>query len=129
MAYQHIEKTNLKLILCIPYYFDDLGFSSCLEELVTDACDGLAIMNYYRNNEAKHISYEVSLCRKYDKQCINIYEFLEPGRHELKDINTYYHQGIEAAKNSFNSLQQEFGNELGLSFHDYETVRRLADNE
>lgn len=129
IVYQSIETADLKLILCIPYYFDDMGLSSYLEELVADACDGLAIMNYYRNNEAKRISYEVSLCRKYDKQCINIYEFLEPGRHELEDINTYYHQGIEAAKDSFNSLQQEFGNELGLSFHDYKTVRRLLANE
>lgn len=129
-VYQLTRKNNFELIICIPYYFDSLGFPDSLETIVKDACDGLAIMNYYRKNEAEHIEYETSLCEKYEKQIINIYEFKKPGEHSLERINTYYELGIETAEENFKDLQNKLDNfDINLAFHDYDALKEIDKDE
>lgn len=129
-VYQITQKNNLELIICIPYYYDNWGFSESLDLLVKDACDGIAIMNYYRKNEAKHIEYEVSLCEKYEKQIINIYEFKKPGEHSLESINTYYELGIKEAEESFIDLQNKLDNsDINLALHDYDALKEIDKDE
>ena len=42
------QATELEVILCVPYFYDLMGFSKELEQLIAEAADAVAVMNYYR---------------------------------------------------------------------------------
>lgn len=130
IAYKKAKENKLEMIVCIPYYYDTKGFSDFLEKLIKDGCDGIAIMNYYQKNEYEHIKKEVELAKKYNKTCINIYEFQSSGKYDLADENTYYEEGIEKAEENFKVLRNKLdSNNLVLSFHEYKTIKELMENE
>ena len=124
----HAE-TKLELLVCVPYYYDN-DHAECLEELVKNGCDGLAVMNYYRKNEAAHIKTEIELCNRYDKAVINIFELKKPGTMELQEINTYHGKSITEATESWEAIRKECMKEdLGLAFHDLASYREVTENE
>ncbi len=127
-AYNYAKENSLEVILCIPYYYDHKGYHDQLEKLVKECCDQLAIMNYYRKDEAKHIQDEVKLCKQYNKQCINIYEFND-GKGITKQ-NTYHDIGLTGAYDNFTKLKEKLADDkLKLSLHDYDAIRELLENE
>ena len=130
IAYKKAKENKLEMIVCIPYYYDTKGFSDFLEKLIKDGCDGIAIMNYYQKNEYEHIKEEVELTKKYNKTCINIYEFQPSGKYDLIDENTYYEEGIEKAEENFKVLRNKLdSNNLVLGFHEYKAIKELMENE
>ena len=130
IAYKKAKENKLEMIVCIPYYYDTKGFSDFLEKLIKDGCDGIAIMNYYQKNEYEHIKKEVELAKKYNKTCINIYEFQSSGKYDLADENTYYEEGIEKAEENFKVLRNKLdSNNLVLGFHEYKAIKGLMGNE
>ncbi len=131
IAYKKAKENKLEMIVCIPYYYDTKGFSDFLEKLIKGGCDGIAIMNYYQENEYEHIKEEVELTKKYNKTCINIYEFQPSGgKYDLIDENTYYEEGIEKAEENFKVLRNKLdSNNLVLGFHEYKAIKELMENE
>lgn len=127
-AYAAAHAAGLKVELCIPYWYDSsYGYNDQLEDLIANACDSIAVMNYYKNDkEIKHIASELELCRKYDKPIVNITEMQEPGTHGLTENNTYYHDGMEAVEEMWSEMEAYFGYEkLGYSYHYLNTMVEL----
>ena len=84
------QRGSLEVLICIPYYYDDMGLSDSLEKLIGECCDGVMVMNYYVGNETPNIQTECELCRRYDKRLINIYELQKPDANVgIGEINTY----------------------------------------
>lgn len=130
IAYKKAKDNNLKMIVCIPYYYDSKGFLDILEKIIKDGCDGVAIMNYYQKNEDNHIKQELEFTKKYNKICINIYEFNAPDKYDLIDENTYYEEGIEEAEENFKKLKKSLDSkDIILGFHDYNSIKELVENE
>lgn len=126
-AYEASRGLDFELILCIPYYYDTEGFEKELEILIGECCDKIAVMNYYRDNESKHIETELSFAEKYEKQLINIYELKEPGEHGLTDKNTYYNYGMESVYDSFEEIKTYFGDSsIAMALHDIEAFYEVA---
>lgn len=122
-AYEYAGENDIKIIICIPYYYDKLGLTDELESLIISS-DGIAIMNYLKGKELKNIEKEVELANKYDKQVINIYELQAPGIHGLKDKNTYYEEGIEAIEENFNAMKKELPyKKLYMAIHEYNALK------
>lgn len=129
-TYAAAEEAGFELILCIPYYYDTEGFEKELEELIGECCDKIAVMNYYRENESKHIETELALAEKYEKQLINIYELKKPGEHGLTDKNTYYNYGMEAVNESFQNIKAYFNeSDIAMALHDIEAFCEVEFNE
>ncbi|MBQ7604263.1 MAG: hypothetical protein IJU75_04850 [Clostridia bacterium] len=83
------EENGLEMIVCLSYYYDDYGFGEELETIVKLGCDGLAIMNYDRQDEIGQIETEAALCKTHGKRLINIDELQEGGKYGLEEIHTY----------------------------------------
>lgn len=127
-AYAAAHAAGLKVELCVPYWYDSsYGYNDQLEDLIANACDSIAVMNYYKNDkEIKHIASELELCRKYDKPIVNITEMQKPGTHGLTENNTYYHDGVEAVEEMWSEMEAYFGYEkLGYSYHYLNTMVEL----
>lgn len=128
-VYTLTKRYHLKMIVCIPYYYDTQNLTSFLEGILEDACDGVAIMNYYQSHEIDHIQTEVELCQKYQKECINIFELSKP-EEGIKAKNTYYDEGIALAMDHFQMIQENYNEyKLSLCFHDYNYLKELLENE
>ena len=128
-AYTLAKSYDLKMIVCIPYYYDTQNLTSFLENLLKDGCDGIAIMNYYQSHEAQHIQTEIELCQKYQKECINIFELSAP-EDGITEENTYYDEGISLAMEHFQMIQENYDEyKLSLCFHDYHYLKELLENE
>ena len=127
-AYELAQEKGLKILACIPYHYDDHGFQKELEQLIATGCDGIAVMNYNKTDEADHIQTEVRLAKKHDKEVIHITELQEPGKHGLKENNTYYNDGFEAVTESWNRLREHFGyRKLTFSLHHLRTAMELME--
>ena len=124
-AYQTAKKYQLELLACIPTFYSSTNPQE-LKHLVEDGCDGIAIMNYNRENEYAQIVDEVELARQNNKRVICIYELQAPGKHDLEDINTYYHIGLKVLHASRQTLQKQLEYEkLGFAYHYYEPLYEL----
>lgn len=122
-AYEN--RGDLEIMLCIPYHFDSKGLEKELEQLVAECCDGILVMNYYRDKEEKHISDEADICKKYNKKIYTIYE-MRPN----DDMTTYYNLGVKAAYDNYVSLRESLGNkDLGIAYHDYKTIKGVLEGE
>lgn len=129
-AYNKAKDNNIEIIICIPYYYDTMGLSLQLEELIEKGCDKVAIMNYYKKREAKHIQQEVEFANKYGKEVINIYELKAPGTHGLIEKNTYHNDGIKAVEESFINIKRDLPNkDISIAFHDYRAVKEVLDRD
>ena len=125
-AYKKANENSIEVIVCIPYYYDDMGFSRQLKRIIKSGCDSVAIMSYYKDNEAKHINKEVKYADKYRKKIINIYELQAAGKYGLEDKNTYYKEGIVGVEKSFANIKEEFvGKDVSIAFHEYNVVKEI----
>lgn len=126
-AYGAAKDCGLELLVCIPVFYN----ATCpevLEALVSEHCDGIAVMNYSRENEYEQMEEEVNLARQYQKRIICIYELQQPGKHDLTDINTYYHAGLKVLWASRETLEQQFAyDRLSFSYHYYDPLRELLE--
>lgn len=127
-AYQAAAEQDLLLIACIPHFYDKVALERPLERLVKNACDGIAVMNYHKEDEAGQIFVEILLAEKYEKGILHIIELQKPGYHELTEENTYYYDGIEAAKESFYRMRERYSYEnLGFSWHYLQPALELME--
>ena len=130
VTYEIAKEHNLQVLLCIPYHYDNHGMEQELEELIAAGCDGVAVMNYNKEDEARQIATELALVKKYDKQLIHITELQEPGKHGLEEYNTYYYDGFEAVKKSWKKLEESCEyDKLGFSWHYLKTAMELMEEE
>lgn len=129
-AYRAAKENRLAVILCIPNFYDLPEYNQGLERLVRDGCDGIAVMNYLKQDEAGQIAGEVELAEKYGKVVINITELQKPGYHELTEENTYYYDGLEAVTESWEHIRENFSySGLGFSWHYLKPVLKLMGEE
>lgn len=116
-VYQKAQLLQLEIILCIPYYYDTLKLQSELEQLIQYS-DGIAVMNYYKEDEYEHIETELEIAKKYQKKLVVIYEMQKPGSYDLTDKHTYYKDGIKGVEDSFADIKKEADYEhLEYAFH------------
>lgn len=129
-AYAFAQKMPLKMIVCLPYYLDTLGFTAELEDIIRTGTDEVAIMNYYRGKEIEHLKTEVTLSLQFGKPIHTIYELQPPGKHGLTDQNTYYNQGLQAVAKNYNEVTGAYPKAgIRLSFHEYRFYKELAERE
>lgn len=125
-AHAEASRAGMRYAACIPFYYDNMGLEEYLGSLFTNGCDDVAIMNYSRHGEDKHIETEVALAREAGCPVTVIYELQEPGEHGLTESNTYYYEGMDSLKESFRLLDTYF-EEAGLQYalHDYEALQEM----
>lgn len=107
-AYRYAKERNLDVIVCIPRHYDDQGLTSQLEELIAEACDEVAVMNYDCGFEVEKIKTEALLAKKYGKKLHCILEFQEVGKHGLVEQKTYRNKGLEAAREAWDLVEQAY---------------------
>lgn len=132
IAYKAAHDAGLLVEICIPYWWESAyGFDEELEDLIANACDSVAVMNYYKKQkEIEHIESELELCKKYNKRIINITETIPAGQHGLTEDNTYYKDGIDAIENMWNTLDGFFQYEkLGYAYHYLDIIIELLGLE
>lgn len=129
-SYKKAEKCHLTVLACIPLFYDRHGFEKQLERLIEKGCDGIAVMNYHKEDEIGQIETEVGLAREHNKTVIHITELQEPGRHELTEENTYYHDGIDAVWDSWREIEGYFRYEkLGFAWHYAKPAIEILEQE
>ncbi|MFR0978575.1 MAG: hypothetical protein ACLSFJ_03765 [Holdemania filiformis] len=94
--YKYAQKLGLEVVICLPYWYDK-DYAAPLEQLIGQACDQAAIMNYNRHDEAGQLAKEAEYAQRYHKTLIHIYEFIAPGKHGLESGNTYHDASLDAA--------------------------------
>ena len=129
-AYAYANMNEIEMILCIPYHYDKKGFEKELEELTAQACDGIAVMNYYRDKEIQNMETEAACAAGYDKSVITIYEMKAAGTHGLTEKNTYHELGFEPVTANFRKVRRAFpGQDIKMAYHDYEAVKENAKSK
>ena len=128
-GYDYAVENRLKFGVCIPVFYDVTN-EDILEELISTACDGIALMNYDRTDEYMQIAKEVGYAREYQKDVVCVYELQEPGSHDLEEINTYAGLGLKALWSSATRLEAQFGYErLQFGYHYYDPLTDLLAKE
>lgn len=107
-AYRYAKERNLDVIICIPRHYDDQGLTEQLEDLIAQACDEVAVMNYDCGFEVEKIETEALLARKYGKSLHCILEFQEVGKHGLVEEKTYRNKGLGAAREAWEAVEQAY---------------------
>lgn len=129
-AYEKAQEEEITFGVCIPFYYEENGKEDLLEELIGKGCDFIAIMNYFKQDEIGQISTEMHLCDRYNKSAVIIYEMQKPGVYDLREINTYYHEGVKAVKESAKKVQKAYPDSfLGYAFHDYNATKEVLEGE
>ncbi|MBR3224269.1 MAG: hypothetical protein IKF78_02995 [Atopobiaceae bacterium] len=122
--YAFAQERSVELVLCIPYWYDDLGFSDQLERMAK-ACDGMCVMNYSRGNEQGNIQGEYQLAGKYYKKLWTAYELTQSDGEGILENNTYHNQGLSAVTDNYNKYFLNTG--IGLAYHDLDSVREATE--
>ncbi|SFN86546.1 hypothetical protein [Proteiniclasticum ruminis] len=127
-AYEKAKEHNLRFGVCIPYYYDHWDLQDELDK-IAKASDFMLVMNYYRDQEIEHMSFEAGLARKYEKEIMTIYELQAPGKYGLTERNTYYGLGLAKVEQNFSKLQAYFGEQsVSMAYHEYNALKEaLAD--
>lgn len=129
-ARQAADDSGLFLYACIPYYYDALDLTAFLNDLIQNGCHGVAVMNYYRDHEADHLSFECGLAKMYKKPLINIYELQAPGKYGLTEKNTYYSLGMKKVWESYRQLKRSLPfSGLSYAIHDYRALLEVEKIE
>lgn len=129
-TYERAKEENLAVIVCIPNFYDRIGLSGFLEELIQNGCDGIAVMNYNKKDEAGQIEEELKLAQEYNKGIVNITEMQMQGYHGLTDENTYHDDGIEVVFDSWEKLKEQYPyRNLGFSWHYLKPCLELMETE
>lgn len=124
IAYEKAKSEGLRIILCIPYWYD-VEYNDTLIKLL-DYCDEISVMNYGRTNEYKNIANEIEYAKTYTKDVTCIFEFQAVGEYNLTEDQTYHNLGIEIAKSNFEKLYLK-ADYLGLKFayHYLEPIQEM----
>lgn len=123
-TYNAARDEGLRVILCVPTWYDK-HYEEYFKQLVL-YCDEISVMNYVREDEYVNMVGEVEYARALDKEITCIFEFQQPGVHELTDETTYYHDGIDAAITSFENLYRDFRYaKLKFAYHYLKPVREI----
>ncbi len=117
--YAYAQERSVELILCVPYWYDDLGFGDQLERMAR-ACDGMCVMNYSRGNEQANIRGEYQLAGKYYKKLWTAYELTQSDGEGILQNNTYHDQGLSAVTDNYNKNFLNTG--IGLAYHDLDSL-------
>lgn len=129
-AYDLAQRNGLKVILCIPNFYDSTGLETELERLIQYGCDAAAVMNYNKTDEWGQILLEAKFAQEYEKGIINITELQRPGVHSLEENNTYYNDGLQAVRQSWDEISEKFSYEkLGFSWHYLKPAIELLERE
>lgn len=124
-AYAYTSERDLELWVCIPTFYEATN-RKVLKELISNTCDGVAVMNYNRADEYGQMEKEVEYAKRYGKDIICIYELQEPGKHELEEIHTYAEAGLEELWKSSQRLKSQFGyDRLTFAYHYYKPLQEL----
>lgn len=129
-AYAEAQKAGLKLTVCIPYFYDTEGLDPWLEQLISQCCDGVAVMNYYEGREAEHMQTELALAKRYEKPLTTIYELQPPGVYDLEEKNTYYDNGLSAVFESYAAVKRQLSDgSISYGLHNYAALLDLMKRE
>lgn len=121
---------GLQYVACIPWFYEEKGLAEALGRLIATGCDGLAVMNYQKRNEAGQIETEVALAREAGIPVTVIYELQAPGGHGLTERNTYHSDGLGAVAESFRALEARFGGDaLFYALHDSRALQEVLNRE
>lgn len=127
-AYAAAKAAGLRMIACLPVWYDEQGQSDGFEAILRNGCDEIALMNYGRNSEYKRIAYEVDCAKRLNKPITCIFEFQRPGMHELKENETYFNIGIDRAVANFEALYDAFGyDQFKFAYHYLLPLLELMD--
>lgn len=130
IAYKSANENKIKVVLCIPYFYDNIGLTRQLGDLIETGCDSVAVMNYYRDKEVKNLMQEVEFTHKYGKKLITIYELQAPGTHGLTEKNTYYNEGILKIEKNFDNIKREFPEkDISIAFHEFNSLKEMLGYE
>ena len=123
LCYQKMD--GLKLFICIPYYYDSMGYENYLEIWAKQCCDGFMVMNYNVGNEIENIRYEIGLCEKYDRRIVSIYELNEPGG-QVETNTSYYDSTLKEVEGNFRGLKREYRyKKLAMAYHEYQAFKEM----
>ena len=127
-AYSLAREYGLEVIVCIPWYYDKKGQQEGLEELIKNGCDSIAVMNYYRGSEVKHIATEAELARKHGKGLITIYELQKANGRGVQEVNTYYNFGLDALERNYKSILAAYPEQtISIAYHDYRALQEVLN--
>ncbi|MBR1669923.1 MAG: hypothetical protein IJ695_04420 [Butyrivibrio sp.] len=126
-SYANEKNTDLKIGVCIPYYYDELGFEGLIKD-VAKASDKVIVLNYYKNKEIDHIETELSICEENGAEIVSAYE-LQPTRLSfLDDTITYYSNGYDALDKSYRDLLKAYPkSQVSVAFHTMEFFKELFE--
>lgn len=122
--YAYAQEHDTELILCVPFWYDELGFDAQLDTLVQSS-DGICVMNYSRGNERANIEGEYRLAGKYHKKLWTAYELAPCDGKEVQQINTYHDQGLSAVLDNYESNFSDTN--IGLALHDLTSICQAND--
>lgn len=130
-AYACARENGLEFLVCIPVFFDTAA-DEVLRELAAEGCDGLAVMNYNREDEYGQIEREVELAESCGKDVICVYELQRAGDHGLTEKNTYAEEGPDALRAAAEKLRNAFVETnpeaaLSFAFHYYEPLKEMLE--
>lgn len=128
-AYEKAKVHNLRFGVSIPYFYDHWNLQDELDKIVK-VSDFMLVMNYYRDKEIDHMSFEAELARKYEKEIMTIYELQEPGQYGLTERNTYHGLGLEKVEQNFLKLQAHFREQtVFMAYHEYNALKEVFSDE
>ncbi len=119
-AYTFAKEQSVELLICIPYWYDDLGYDSELERMI-QSCDGFCVMNYWKGKEKEHIKKEHELAGAHYKKLWSGYEFGKADGVGILPQNTYAEEGIEAVQKNFQKYFKKTG--ISPAYHDLKAIR------
>jgi hypothetical protein len=126
-SYSEAQQKGLLMTACIPYFYDTDHLEDLLQQLISQCCDGIAVMNYAQGKEAEHLETEFSLAKRYQKSLITIYELQPPGVFDLQEENTYYDDGLGAVFENYATLKQRLSDQtVSFGFHEYTALLELT---
>ena len=127
--YKYAQKLGLEVVICLPYWYDK-DYAAPLEQLIGQACDQAAIMNYNRHDEAGQLAKEAEYAQRYHKTLIHIYEFIAPGKHGLESGNTYHDASLDELRQSWTRLQEQFPqDQIYPGYHYLEEVQAFLERQ
>lgn len=125
-CYGHARELGVRMLLCVPFWYDELGFADQLERLCAN-CDGVCVMNYCRGHEAGNIAGEAELAARYQRSLWTIYELSPADGDGVRESNTYFDQGLAAVVENY---RMNFSDtDIGLAYHDIDHLRVLTKRE
>ncbi len=121
-AYDYAKECGFEVVISLPYWFDNNHIED-LEYLIAECSDVVSIMNYNKTDETEQMKNETELAQKHGKEIECIYEYQAVGVYELKEIETYANDGLQASLDSFANVYNNFQDEeLDFSYHYYNSV-------